>query len=158
MALNKIKFSASFGLISISIAIFVTSVNTALMIKPEQTMQLIIMQMIPGYLSTLTKSRTFSPNGTLFSFSSIARCFWLSISDECWWKSVATMAVGRVKGLGPSLGFTLMEEDSNHDKQSTCPAKDSWEVGGKGDQGRNKDRRSNKEVGIPFVTSLKTTW
>lgn len=125
MALNKIKFSASFGLISISIAIFVTSVNTALMIKPEQTMQLIIMQMIPGYLSTLTKSRTFSPNGTLFSFSSIARCFWLSISDECWWKSVATMAVGRVKGLGPSLGFTLMEEDSNHDKQSTCPAQDS---------------------------------
>ena len=48
-----------------------------------------------------------------------------------------------------------MEEDSNHDEQSTCPAKDSSEVGGKGDQGRNEDRRSNKEVGIPFVTGLK---
>lgn len=97
MALNRIKFSASLGLISISIAIFVTSVNTALMINPEQTMQLTIMHTIPGYFRTLTKSLTFSLKGTLFSFSSIARCFWLSISELCWWKSVATMALRRVR-------------------------------------------------------------
>ena len=51
--------------------------------------------------------------------------------------------------------LTLVEEDSSHDQKRACPAHNSSEVGGNREQGSNEDRSSNKEVGVPFVASLK---